>query len=212
MIPTSLDRIILPATTNQTSDGHCEFHASYGNVAYTNTFQIVLPQFEVQNPRCNEDLNMVPGEAGWLLLHFDKYVGPSYVSFHGVDFQEVPDESGNCPHAGYYSNVAMGGYLSHCEAAGAGTWNRLRAANNYLCSDRVGRAGRYERPWTDGWKEWPIPIGWGIDESLYAQFDRPPTTQKFMLTSDGTFTIRKFGFWATRDTSSRVTNGSEGNE
>ena len=212
MIPVSLGRIILHATTNQTSGGHCEFRVMYGDVAYTNAFLMVLPRIEARNPRCNENLSMVQGEAGWLLLHLDIYVGPSYVSFHGVDFQEIPDESGNCPHEGYYNSIAMGGYLSHCELAGAGEWHRLVATNGYLCSDKVGRGGRYEQPWSDGWKEWPIPIGWGIDEDLRAQFDAPPTTQKFTLTSDGTFTISKFHFEATRDTSNHITTRRIGNE
>ena len=165
---------------------------------------MVLPQIEVRNPHCNEDLSMVRGEAGWLLLHFDKYVGPSFVSFLGIYFQEIPDESGNCPHEGYYNDIAKGGYLSHCRLAGAGNWHTVNS-NRYLCSDRVGRAGRYVQPWSDGWKEWPIPIGWGLDPILKAQFDQPPTTQKFTLTSDGTFTIRKFGFEATRNTSNNIT-------
>ncbi len=50
-----------------------------------------------------------------------------------------------------------------------------------------------------------IPIGWGIDENLRTQFDAPLTTQKFTLTSDGTFTIRKFCLEATRDTSNHIT-------
>ena len=212
MIPVSLGRIILHATTNQTSGGHCEFRVMHGGVAYTNEFLMVLPQIEARNPRCNENLSMVRGEAGWLLLHFDIYVGPAYVSFHGVDFQEIPDESGNCPHGGYYNSIAMGGYLSHCELAGAGEWHRLVATNGYLCSDKAGRGGRYDQPWSYGWKEWPIPIGWGIDENLRAQFDAPPTTQKFTLTSDGTFTIRKFCLEATRDTSNHITTRRIGNE
>ncbi len=212
LIPFSSGYMNLPATTNLTSRGHCEFHVSYGNVTYTNTFHIVLPQIEARNPRCNENLSMVRGEAGWLLLHLDIYVGPLYVSFHGVDFQEIPDESGNCPHDGYYNDIAKGGYLSHCESAGAGVWHRIRTPDSYLCSDRIGRAGRYDRPWLNGWKEWPIPTGWGADENLRAQFDVPPTTQKFILTSEGTFTIRKFGFEATRDISNHITIRSVGNE
>lgn len=140
---------------------------------------------------------VVPGEAGMLLLHLDFNVGPSYVSFWGIDFMEIPDESGNCPHEGYYNDVTRGGYLSHCSLAGAGKWNRVDE-NGFWCHDKAGQAGRYERPWSNGWKEWPIPIGWGSNLILLAQFDEPPTTQKFTLTSDGTFTFRKFGFEATR--------------
>ena len=137
------------------------------------------------------------GEAGWLLLHLDLYVGPPYVSFYGVDFMEIPDESGTCPHGGYYNDVSKGGWLSHCAAAGAGVWNMVNE-NGRWCRDKAGVGRGYEQPWTDGWKEWPIPIGWGSNRQLLAQFVVPPTTQKFTLTSDGTFSIRKFGFEATR--------------
>ena len=203
--PFSSGYVILPPTTNQTSEGLCEFHVTCGAASYTNSFLMVLPQIEARNPRYNENLRTVFGEAGWLLLHLDLYVGPSYVSFYGLDFQEIPDESGNCPHDGYYNDVAKGGWLSHCAAAGAGTWHRIFSNDGYLCSDKAGRGGRYEKPWIDGWKEWPIPIGWGINEMRWAQFDEPPTTQKFTLTPNGTFTIRKFGFEATRNVLDHIT-------
>ena len=64
--------------------------------------------------------------------------------------------------------------------------------------------GPYDQPWSEGWKEWPIPVGWGVGEALWAQFDTPPTTQRFSLTSDGVFTIRKYGFEATRDTTNHI--------
>ena len=197
LIPFSPGHMILHATTNETSGGHCEIRVSCGNAAYTNDFLMVLPCIEARNPRCNEEINIVRGEAGWLVLHLDFHVGPSYVSFQGIDFMEIPDESGNCPHGGYYNDVTKGGYLSHCAGAGAGEWNRVDA-NGFWCHDKAGHAGRYEQPWSDGWKEWPIPIGWGSNRTLQGQFDVPPTTQKFMLTSDGTFTIRKFGVEANR--------------
>ena len=197
LIPFSPGYMILHAMTNETSGGHCEFHVSCGSTAYTNDFLMVLPCINASNPRCNENLNVVVGEAGWLLLHLDLHVGPSYVSFQGIDFMEIPDESGNCPHGGYYNDVTKGGYLSHCAAAGAGEWNRVDASG-FWCYDKAGHAGRYEQPWLDGWKEWPIPIGWGSNRILLGQFDVPPTTQKFSLTSNGVFSIRKFGFEANR--------------
>ena len=204
LLPFSPGYMILNATTNETSGGHCEFRATCGGVAYTNDFLMVMPRIEARNPRCNETLTMVRGEAGWLVLHLDLYVEPSYVSFQGIYFTEIPDESGNCPHSGYYNDVTKGGYLSHCAAAGAGGWFRVNS-EGYLCSDKAGRGGRYEKPWGDGWKEWPIPVGWGNNGDLWAQYDDPPTTQKFTLTSEGVFTISKYGFEATRDTSNHDT-------
>ena len=39
------------------------------------------------------------------------------------------------------------------------------------------------------------------------QFGAPPTTQEFILTADGTFTIRKYGYEATRDVNDNVSIG-----
>ena len=211
LMPFSQGYMILPATTNQTSSGRCRFSVTSGGVSYTNAFQMYLPQIEARNPRCNSDIVMVNGESGWLLLHLDLYVGPAIVSFKGLDFQEIPDESGNCPHTGYYNDVIKGGYLSHCAAAGAGIPHEV-ALNGYWCSDKAGKGGRYEMPWCDGWKEWPIPVGWGASNTIQGQFDRPPTTQKFTLMSDGTFSISKYGFEATRDTSNNITGRRLANE
>ena len=211
LTPFSPGYMILPATTNQTSGGHCSFHVTCGSAVYTNTFLLVLPQIIASNPRCNPNLNMVGGEAGWLLLHLDLQIGPLYVSFQGLDFMEIPDESGNCPHGGYFDDVAKGGYLSHCTAAGAGVWHSINS-QGFWCSDVAGRGSRYEQPWASGWKEWPIPVGWGASQILLAQFDVPPTTQKFTLSSEGMFTIRKYGFEAARDVSNHIIIRNAGNE
>ena len=206
LLPYNPGRIILHATTNQHSNGFCEFRTTISDVCYTNHFLMVMPSIEARNPRYNEDISMVRGEAGWLLMHLDLFVGPTYVSFKGIDFVEIADESGNCPHGGYYDDVEKGGYLSHCAAAHAGIYTEV-ALNGFWCSDKCGRGGRYERPWSDGWKAWPIPVGWGFNTSLMGQFETPPTTQEFVLTADGTFTIRKYGYEATRDVNDNVSIG-----
>ncbi len=197
LFPFSEGYMILPAVTNQSSGGRCEYHVVFADVAYTNSFLMLLPQIESRLPRCNETIEPIYGESGWLILHLDLFVGPLYVSFSGVDFEEVPDESGSCPHEGYYDDVVKGGYLSHCTATGAGHPYTV-LPNGYWCSDMAGKAGRYERPWTNGWKEWPIPVRWFVGP-VGASFEKPPTSQKFMLRADGTFSIRKYGFQATRD-------------
>ncbi len=119
------------------------------------------------------------------------------VSFEGIDFVEIPDESGNCPHGGYYDDTDKGGMLSHGAAAGAGVFFTV-TSSGYWSSDKCGVGGRYERPWADGWKEWPIPVGWGIKPTVLGCFAKPATTQRFSLTASGTFTIRKYKYEATR--------------
>ena len=206
LLPYNPGTIILHATTNQHSNGLCEFRTTVSGVCYTNQFLMVMPSIEARNPRYNEDISMVRGEAGWLLMHLDLFVGPTYVSFKGIDFVEIADESGNCPHGGYYDDVEKGGYLSHCAAAHAGIYREV-TQDGFWCSDKCGRGGRYERPWSAGWKTWPIPVGWGFNSLLMGQFGAPPTTQEFILTADGTFTIRKYGYEATRDVNDNVSIG-----
>ena len=201
--PFSPGRMILPPTTNETSNGLCELRATSGHACFTNSFQFFLPRIVAGNPRCNEALSPVRGEAGWLLLYLTLHVEPLFVSFKGLQMREIPDESGNCPHAGYYNDTAKGGYLSHCVAAGAGVVNEIRA-DGYWTTDRCGRGGRYEEPWSDGWKEWPIPVGWGYCNSIMGRYDLPPTTQRFTLRADGTFSIKKFGIEATRDIQNHI--------
>ena len=197
ILPFEEGRVILPPTISSAARGSCVFHVAVGDNSYTNSFRFVLPTISVRNARCNEQIQTVMGEAGWVVLHFDQFVEPYYVSFEGLEMVEIPDESGNCPHAGYFNDVTKGGPLSHTEAVGAGVFIPVDS-NGQWGSDRCGRAGRYEEPISSGWKEWPIPVGWGFEPTVHGRFSSPPTTQRFALTSDGTFSIRKYKYEATR--------------
>jgi hypothetical protein len=195
--PWSGSYIVLPATTNGYPNGHCEYRISVANVTYSSSFTFFMPRISVRNPRCNEGIVPVSGEAGWLTLHFDQYIEPSLVSFEGVDFVEIPDESGNCPHGGYFCDITKGGPLSHCSAVGAGEFHTV-TSTGFWSFDKCGRRGRYDPPLSDGWKEWPIPVGWGISPNVLGSFAEPPTTQRFSLRADGTFSIRKYKYEASR--------------
>lgn len=193
------NKVIMPAVTNQFSEGNCEARVTAGDACFTNTFKFYMPEIIAVNPRCNEDIEAHIGEAGWLLLHMDLYVCPFFVSFNNLQMVEIPDESGICPHGGYYENVEKGGPLSHGVAAGAGNYHYV-GLDGYWCSDRAGRGGRYDEPWSNGWKEWPISVGWGASNVILGQFDQPPTTQRFTLLDTGTFSIRKYDYEAVRTT------------
>ena len=203
-MPFSPGRMILPAMTNQYTNGLCEYRVMVNDVCYTNQYLCVMPIIAARNPRCNEDIQPVFGDAGWLLLHIALYVEPAFVSFKGLQMREIPDESGNCPHDGYYNDTTKGGPLSHSAAVGAGVVNEVRA-DGYWTTDMCGVATGYETPWSDGWKEWPIPIGWGYGNSIMGQYASPPTTQRFTLRANGTFSIKKFGIEATRDIQNNIT-------
>ena len=59
--------------------------------------------------------------------------------------------------------------------------------------DRVCRVRAYPRPWSNGWKEWRIPVGWGdYCREVKGTMSPDPTTQKFTIDSEGTATIRKY--------------------
>jgi hypothetical protein len=164
-------------------------------------YVVMEPQIEVRNPRVNavlSDVNPVIGEAGHLLLYLDLYVKPFYVSFEELEICESPDDSQSCPHYGYFDDRTKGGNWSHTAADGAGAWNIVQSSG-YYATDKAGRRSKYEEPWTYGWKEWDIPMEWGICGLAKGRFKINPTTQKFVLYNDGTFEIIKFGHKAVRD-------------
>ena len=184
-------------------------------VSYSTQLTVVEPEIEIRNVRANDrfsdeakmwdptlvDVNPVVGESGHLLLFLDRYAAPYYVSFEGLQFVEIPDESHNCPHdgQGYYADEARGGPLSHTQLAGAGKW---RPANSqaFFGTDAAGTREAYSQPWMDGWKSWPIPMGWGYGADVLGRFRNYPTFQTYTLSSDGTFRIDKFDHWAERNT------------
>ena len=184
---------------------------SIGNAAYAAAFDVVEPQVVATNARANAsaDVSPVNGEAGHLLLCLDVYVTPFYVSFKGLNIQEVPDESQSGPHDGYYDDRAKGGPWSHVAGEHmAGQWNEVDAAG-YFGMDRAGRASRYDPPWIQGSKTWPIPMAWSPlpDANFMQLFSPNPTSQHFSISPDGTFRIEKFNHWAERQISGSISVG-----
>lgn len=71
--------------------------------------------------------------------------------------------------------------------------------NGCYGTDKAGCGHAYPTPWSEGHKEWPIPMEWGISPMPFGTFKPQPTTQRFSLTSLGTFTIKKFGYEVSRN-------------
>lgn len=118
----------------------------------------------------------------------------------GLNIQEVPDESQSGPHDGYYDDRTKGGPWSHVAGEHmAGQWNEVNSAG-YFGMDRAGRASRYDPPWIQGSKTWPIPMAWSpLPNTNFMQMFSPnPTSQHFSISSNGTFRIEKFNHWAER--------------
>ena len=181
---------------------HGTAEVSSGGVTYVSNFDIVEPQVVATNARANAstDVSPVNGEAGHLLLCLDVYVTPFYVSFKGLNIQEVPDESQSGLHDGYYDDRSKGGPWSHVAGEHtAGQWNEVNAAG-YFGMDRAGRASRYDPPWVQGSKTWSIPMAWSPepDDRFMQMFSPNPTSQHFSISSNGTFRIEKFNHWAER--------------
>ena len=187
---------------------HGTAEVSAGGVSYTTDFDVLEPQIIATNATANAGggVSPVEGESGHLLLCLDLYATPFYVSFKGLNIQEVPDESQSGPHSGYYNDQTKGGPWSHVAGEHmAGRWNEVDATG-YFGTDRAGRSGRYDPPWIQGSKTWPIPMAWSPTPNDYfmQMFSPNPTMQHYEISSNGTFRIEKFNHWAERPISGAI--------
>ena len=140
-------------------------------------------------------------------MRIEVVVDPMFVSFVGLYMAELPDESGSCPHGGYFNSPEYGLPWSHSSAVGAGAWLNVRSGNQWAV-DYAGTLQTYPQPWSFGWKEWEIPVGWGtFDGEQYVtkgQCSPMPTTQRFEIDADGNVTIRKYSHWIKRSPDGRI--------
>ena len=144
------------------------------------------------------------GCAGQICMNLYLYVEPLVVSFDGIFMVEIPDDVAGL-HDGYFndSDTNKTGALSHTLAAGAGVWTQVHGSEWAL--DRVGRRTVYPQPWVHGWKEWPIPVGWGdLFHSLKGQCQPNPTVQRFSIEADGSAKVSKYGHVIERRTNNDV--------
>ena len=74
--------------------------------------------------------------------------------------------------------------------SGTFDWEPVRSGS-YWTTDHA-QAGSYPQPWTNGWKEWRIPVGWGIAGTVKGVVVPDPTVQRFEITETGTVTVRKY--------------------
>ncbi len=135
----------------------------------------------------------VYGQSGLLDMRLALYIEPTFVSFKDLNMEEIPDDEA-CPHSGYFStgDVAKTGALSHSRAARAGVWSAVRYDASWV-ADKASRETPYPQPWSDGVKEWRIPVGWGdYNGNIKGQIVPNPTTQLFTIDSSGMATIRKY--------------------
>ena len=144
------------------------------------------------------------GTAGTIAMNIELLLAPLTVSFMSIWVVEIPDETEECPHFGYFNNPTYGRPWSHTASAGAGEWFLVSRRNEWT-HDRAGTARVYPAPWSSGWKEWNIPIGWSDRIDEIKGRSRPNShVQRFEIDESGAVTIRKFGHWIMRKTNNKV--------
>jgi hypothetical protein len=173
------------------------------NIEYETEINVIEPKIV-----CREvswvDIGVL-GQSGLMDMRLALYVDPGYVSFKDLFLVEIPDDI-ECPRSGYFAigDIEKTGALSHTKGAGAEEWGRVFSDASWM-ADRVSRATAYPKPWTEGWKEWRIPVGWGdFQYNLKGRITPDPTTQLFTIDSTGTATIRKYGHEIKRTVANRV--------
>ena len=144
------------------------------------------------------------GIAGTVVMNMELLLAPLTVSFMSIWVVEIPDETEGCPHFGYFDNPIYGRPWSHTTEAGAGEWFLVTQRNEWT-HDRAGTAKVYPAPWSSGWKEWDIPIGWSDRIGEIKGRSRPNSEiERFEIDQSGAVTIRKFGHWIKRAPNNRV--------
>ena len=144
------------------------------------------------------------GSAGQIGMKLWLGVGPSTVSFDGIFMVEIPDDIVRAHH-GYFNSTDFNrtGYLSHTVGAGAGKW--LQVHGDEWCVDEAKRQTVYPEPWSNGWKEWNIPVGWGDGlKNLKGEISPMPTKQRFTISEDGSSSVEKYGNKIERRIDNRV--------
>jgi len=139
------------------------------------------------------------------------YVGPMEVSFEGIAIAELVCNTGT--HSGYFDNPLLSASWSHSFGNGAGWYYPVKSGNLWFTDEPQMGLGTNNPPITAGTLCWDIPIGWneiGTKRGWPCACEIPSdeVEQVFVLESNGTLTLSKFGQWTSRTTNDcRVVNG-----
>ena len=178
-----------------------------GDVFYVFSIVTVEPSIIVARNVEVVSYGIQENSAGGIGMKCDLFVGPMDVSFSNIYVEEVPCLNGT--HSGYFDSLYFKDAWSHTVANGAGNW---------LCVDVLNKCGRDVAAWTNSlyrvndaglfvddencsWRnghiEWEVPYGWHTNDvvdcfSPLKKFAED-VRQRFLITSNGTVTIEKFG-------------------
>lgn len=184
----------------------------YMGVEYGPLMTVVEPQ-SVEALSVTSEGTFWPGDVCMGVMVSRVYVRPFTVSFSGVQIYEVPCTN-EIPPTGYFDSDYYKGPKTHVYP-NAG-YLHIPDAENYVMTDRAGRDVAYTN-WFAGTLTWKVPIGWRrilrgcenqlaaleVDYALYDDKESRPLliggsertyTQTFEIESDGTSSIRKFGY------------------
>ena len=185
----------------------------YRSVTHSPSMMVVEPQLVVTRSATATGW-FWPGQVGMGCLRTENYIGPMHVSFQGVKVAEIPCES-VIPPEGWFASTNYTGSLSHDYYAGAGPLHPI-TDGNYWMADEAGRDVPYGN-WFAGRMTWKIPIGWkrllfdgddttlamGVDYERHMDNGSRPLliggredayTQFFLIDSDGSSAVEKFGY------------------
>jgi hypothetical protein len=122
---------------------------------------------------------------------------PGTVSFEHLEVIEIPSAATDA--TGYYSQISKTNLWNH-GAHGAGKWIQV-AENNGFSDETIMEIN--DPPWLGGGSfTWPIPNAWRVKDSYAETNFFCMTNQRFVLDSDGTARMSKFGYVGIR-----LTNG-----
>ena len=187
--------------------GNSLLRAEFGAASLDIDFEIVAPKRIVCRGARWDGVVGQAGVAGDVTMELPLYVEPTNVSFEGLPIQEIIDDSQSGYHDGYFDDRTKGGSWSHDYASGAGDWH-IVSTNGYWFTDRAGVRGSpsYVQPWINGRKEWAIPVGWSTPLGMEAvgSISPNPTTQTFIIDTNGTVRVLKYGHEIKRSTDGKV--------
>ena len=184
----------------------------YKGAEYSPVMSVIEPQ-SVEVLSVTREGTFWPGDVCMGLMVSRVHVKPFTVSFSGVQIYEVPCTNA-IPPTGYFASDYYRGPKTHVYP-NAG-YLHIPDAENYVMTDRAGRTVAYTN-WFAGTLTWKVPIGWrrmrrGYENQLaalevdYALYDNAKSrplliggredayAQTFEIESNGTSSIRKFGY------------------
>lgn len=194
-----------PNTLTPTSST-CVVSASFASGTISKTFEVLEPAEVVgavllgtnaPHPVSGHVLDV--NEVGVMIRNEPIVVGPTNVSFYRVTLFE-----------GARSATDLNGYFvlvsppSHNSNNGANRPPALDQSNRF--ADVAGFVG-FPPPWMAGHSQWDIPVRWTVNDSGLTNA-MTGWTQECDIDTEGSVTVTKFGFSATRETNGVVTVGT----